>query len=71
MNDIATIISDPRILFPLLIWAITWKGIALWKSARNNQIRWYVVLLVLNTVGTLEIIYILWFQKKRPAKSKK
>jgi hypothetical protein len=47
-----------------IIWSIIWKGIALWKAARNNQIRWFIALFVINTVGILEIAYILFFQKK-------
>lgn len=51
-------------MIPLMIWSIIWKGLALWKSARSKQLAWFVVLLVLNTAGILEIIYLIWFQKK-------
>ncbi|MEM4263743.1 MAG: DUF5652 family protein [Candidatus Woesearchaeota archaeon] len=51
-------------MIPLMVWSIIWKGIALWKCGRNNQLAWFIVLLVLNTAGILEIIYILFFQKK-------
>jgi len=46
------------------IWSIIWKGIALWKSARYGQKVWFVVLLIVNTVGLLEIIYLAFFQKR-------
>jgi len=46
------------ILIPLLLWSGVWKGIALWKAARRDQLGWYVALLILNTVGVLPIIYI-------------
>ena len=59
-------ISD-RQLIVILIWTVIWKGIALWKCGRNNQIRWFIAIIVLNTVGLLPIAYILWFQKKRKA----
>ena len=49
----------------LIVWSLIWKGIALWKAARNNEKYWYVALLVINTVGILEIIYILFFDKKK------
>jgi len=39
------------------------RGIAMWKAARNNQQYWYIALLVLNTIGILPVIYILFFQK--------
>ena len=48
----------------LIIWSLIWKGIALWKAARNNHTVWYVVMLIFNTAGILEIIYILGFSKK-------
>ena len=49
----------------LIVWSLIWKGIALWKAARNSQTAWYVVMLIVNTAGILEIIYILAFSKKR------
>ncbi|MFH1231633.1 MAG: DUF5652 family protein [Planctomycetota bacterium] len=49
----------------MVIWSFIWKGIALWKCGRNNQLAWYIVLLILNTCGILEIIYLIWFQKKK------
>lgn len=49
----------------ILLWSLVWKGIALWKCGRNNQLVWFIVLLVVNTAGILEIIYLLWFQRKR------
>jgi len=52
-------------LIPLIIWELVWKGIALWKSGRNNQPVWFVVILILNTVGILPIIYLKFFQRKR------
>ena len=41
----------------LIIWSLIWKGLALWRAARREEKTWFVVLLVLNTVGILEIIY--------------
>lgn len=53
-------------LFVLLtIWSIIWKGIALWKAARNNHMYWYIPMLFINTAGLLEIIYIFFFSKKK------
>jgi hypothetical protein len=49
---------------PLLVWDFAWKGIALWKSAKNHQMKWFIALLVLNTVGILPIVYLKFFQIK-------
>jgi uncharacterized membrane protein len=53
------------LLVVLGIWEAIWKAVAMWKSARNNQLAWFVCILIFNTVGILPIVYILWFQKKR------
>ena len=47
-------------------WSLIWKGIALWHAARNGQKGWYVALLVVNTLGVLEILYLFVF-RPRPA----
>jgi len=52
------------VLMLIAVWELIWKGIALWKTARNKQKTWFIFILVLNTVGILPIIYLLWFQKK-------
>lgn len=38
---------------------------ALWRASKNDQPYWFIVLLVINFVGILEIIYLFWFAKKR------
>jgi len=55
-----------KILLALaIVWSLIWKAIALWKAARNNQPAWFVVLLILNTLGILEIIYIFGFSSPK------
>jgi len=57
------------VLMLLAVWSLIWKGIALWKAARNESKAWYIVMLLVNTVGILEIIYIFFFSKKKSATS--
>ena len=47
----------------LAIWSIFWKGLALWHSARRGEPWWFVVMLVVNTAGILEIVYLFAFAK--------
>ncbi len=47
------------------VWEAVWKAIALWKSARNSQLAWFIVMAIFNTAGILPIVYIMFFQKKR------
>jgi len=45
------------------LWSLAWKALAMWKSARLNQPAWFIVLLVFNTLGILDILYIFLFSK--------
>lgn len=47
-----------------VLWSIILKGFALWYSARGGQKWWFVALLLVNTVGILEIVYLIWFRPK-------
>jgi hypothetical protein len=47
----------------LAIWDGVWKLIALWKSARHDQLAWFICLAIFNTAGVLPILYLLFFQK--------
>ena len=61
-------LNDPKIatlVGIVAIWVVIWKGLALWKAARNNSKAWYIALLVINTLGILEIIYFFFFSKKK------
>ena len=48
----------------LAFWDGVWKLIALWKSARRNELPWFICIGIFNTIGILPIIYILFFSKK-------
>ena len=48
------------------VWTIVLKGFALWYSARGSQKGWFIALLIVNTLGILELVYLIWF---RPANS--
>jgi Family of unknown function (DUF5652) len=56
------------IIIVAAIWDAVWKLIALWKSARNNELAWFICLAIFNTVGILPILYILFFQKTENAR---
>lgn len=62
MNINQLIYSLPFLI--LMIWSLFWKGWALWKAAQNNQKQWFIAILIINSVGLLELVYLLFFQKK-------
>ncbi|NLY75513.1 MAG: hypothetical protein GX075_09445 [Firmicutes bacterium] len=63
-NNIQTILDNPNVFLPLIIWSGLWKGLALWRAARLKQVGWYIALIIINTLGVLEIIYLIATRKK-------
>ena len=56
-------INNDLVAFILIIWSIFIKGLGLWKASRNKQKYWFIAILVVNTLGVLELVYIKFFQK--------
>jgi hypothetical protein len=54
------------LLLPLIAWEVLWKGIAMWKAARRDEVLWFIAIFVLNTLGILPIVYIAFFAPRRP-----
>ena len=54
------------LLVIIALWTVILKGYSLWYAARGSQKWWFIALLVVNTLGILEIIYLIWF---RPSSS--
>lgn len=50
-----------------IFWVLPWKGLSLWIAAQRRHKLWFIILLVLNTFGIIEIIYIFLVAKKRPS----
>ena len=54
------------LVMPLVLaWSVAWKGIALWRAGRNDDLAWFIVLFIVNTAGILPIIYIFAFSRKK------
>ncbi len=52
------------LVFILAVWEAVWKMIAMWKSARKDQLAWFICIGIFNTVGILPIVYLLIQRKK-------
>jgi len=74
--DILTTSIDPTTVgsastFPLwvliliMLWVLPWKGYSLWLASKNNHKKWFITLLVLNTLAILDIIYIFFINKRK------
>jgi hypothetical protein len=59
-----SLIENPKILFILFLWTLPWKVYALWTASKNNQKVWFILFVVVNTFGILEIVYIFFIAKK-------
>ena len=55
---------NPSLFTLMVVWTLVWKGIALWTAAKADSKKWFIALLVINTMGLLEILYIYCFSKK-------
>jgi hypothetical protein len=68
IDSLNILLNNPKyqLIFMLLtIWSLAWKGFALWRSVKNNQRNWFIAILILNTFGILEIIYLFYFSKPK------
>lgn len=64
---IGALISNNPWLILLVLWAIVWKLIAMWKAAKHNHLTIFIVLAILNTAGIAEIAYVvyIYFKEKK------
>ena len=64
--DLSTLPPIPPLMqYVLLVWSIAWKGVALWNASKNDQKNWFIAILVINTIGILEIVYLFYFCKQK------
>ena len=66
--DLGVKIILGSIFLLIALWILVVKGYALWTSARMNHKWWFVILLVVNTFGLLELAYLFLVAKisKKP-----
>ena len=61
---------SPIVLLAIVAWVLFWKGWALWVAARKDHKAWFILILILNTIGILEMFYIFVFSKARTPSQK-
>lgn len=62
-NQLIEFINSPWML-PVIIWSLFWKGTAMWHASQKKSLTWFIVLLVINSFGLLEIGYLIWLKTK-------
>ena len=65
-----TISSGTLVAFIILeiVGELLLKGYALWRSSRNSQPVWFVIIFIVNTAGLLPLLYLLLNWNKQSAK---
>ena len=53
------------VMLLLIVWTLYWKYHALWHAAKNDEKWWFLAMLVINTLGILEILYLYYFSKQK------
>jgi len=56
------------VMIVLAIWTIYWKGLSMWHAASKKDSTWFIILLVFNTLGILDMIYLFGVAKIKPDK---
>jgi hypothetical protein len=65
IGDIAQFLGvHPFLIILVILWTLVWKGFALWRSAGLRQKWWFIAILLVNTLGILEIIYLFFVARK-------
>jgi len=49
----------------VIVWSLAWKGVSLWRAARNGSKPWFVTLLLTNTLGVLDAVYLFVIEHRR------
>ena len=53
------------VIVVLTLFDAVMKVIAMWKSARNNHLAWFVCIAVFNTIGILPIVYLVLHKQNK------
>lgn len=57
------IIANPLLVIILLVVVVILKGLALYKAARKESIVWFWVILVINTLGVIPLVYLIFSKR--------
>lgn len=46
------------VIIILVLWTAFWKGVSMWYAAKRNDTAWFVILMLFNTLGILDMYYL-------------
>ncbi|MCE9585592.1 DUF5652 family protein [Candidatus Nomurabacteria bacterium] len=53
------------IIILLAIWSLLWKCYSTWTASKKDDKRWFIILIILNTFGILDMIYVFGVANKK------
>ena len=53
------------LVLAVVAWSLGWKAASLWRAARNDSKPWFVALLLSNTMGLLDAVYLFGVDRRR------
>ena len=56
------------IILAAIIWSTVWKAMALWHAAKKGNKVWFIILLIVNSLGALEAFYLFYVEKVKTTK---
>lgn len=63
--------SEGRVIVgTIIVWGLAWKAASLWTAARNNSKPWFATLLLSNTLGVLDAVYIFGVSRGRKSRER-
>lgn len=48
-----------------IAWNLGWKGVSTWRAARDGSKPWFITLLLTNTLGVLDAVYLFVVARRR------
>ena len=61
---VSFLLQNIWIFIVFMVWSVVWKALALWRAVKNDSKTWFILLLLVNTAGLFDILYLLIFGKK-------
>lgn len=62
MRDVPA--SGRVLVVAVVAWSLAWKGASMWRAARNGSKPWFVALLLSNTLGALDALYLFGIDRR-------
>jgi methionyl-tRNA synthetase len=59
---------NPYTILAIVLWTLPWKAWALWLAARRGDLWWFLALIVVSTLGIVEMLYIFFIAKQNDSR---